>query len=68
MDDSLKKGARVVSKFLNTRTGFFGFGPSYGRIILVYTIDYLGRRYGERSVVQEAEKILAEIDERNKMF
>ena len=68
MDDSLKITAEAVSKFLKTRTGFLGFGPTYGEIILTAVIAYGTRRFQERSVVQEAENILAEINERNKML
>lgn len=68
MDESLKIGAKTVSTFLKTRTGFLGFGPTYGEIILSAVIVYASQRFGERSVVKEAENILAEINERNKML
>lgn len=68
MNESLKNGASVVSAFLKTRTGFLGLGPSYGEIILVSIVAYGARRFEERSVVKEAENILAEINDRNRML
>lgn len=68
MKDLLTSGARSLGTLLQTRTGFLGFGPTYGEIVLGALIAYTIRRAGEREVVREAENILAEIDKRNKML
>lgn len=65
MDDSLKQIAKATSSFLTTRTGFLGLGPTYGEIIFASVLTYFGQRSEERSVVREAENILAEVNERN---
>ncbi len=65
MDSSLTKIAKAASSFLTTRTGFLGLGPTYAEIIATYALAYLAQRQEERSVVREAENILAEINERN---
>lgn len=68
MDDSLNLYLKITTDFLKKRTGFLGLGPSYGEIILYSLVGYVSQRFSERSVVREAEKILEEINERNKMF
>jgi hypothetical protein len=64
----LKAGSKSLVAFLRTPTGFLGFGPTYGQIILNSVIAYANQKSDERRVVQEAEKILAEVNFRNKMF
>jgi hypothetical protein len=65
MDESLKIVTKNVHAFLQTRTGIFGWGPTYGQIILCHVVDYAMRRYEERGIVREAEKVLEEINTRN---
>lgn len=68
MNDSLKTGGDGLVSFLRTRTGFLGFGPTYGQIIVGTALELLFRKYEEKSVVHGAEKMLAEINERNRML
>lgn len=65
MNPLLTEGAKALNSFLRRRTGFFGFGPSNGEIIVTALIAWAAQRAGEKSVVREAEKILTEINERN---
>jgi hypothetical protein len=66
MHESLNIGARKILSVLNTRTGFLGLGPTYGEIAIAALLGHLMEKHNERSVVRGAEKMLAEIDERNK--
>jgi hypothetical protein len=66
MNDSLKTGGDNLVSFLRTRTGFLGLGPTYGQIILGTALELMFRRYEEKTVVHGAEKMLAEINERNR--
>lgn len=67
-DDLLKSGVDSLRSFLNTRTGFLGLGPTYGQILAGAAVAYLFRRYEEREVVKEAERVLEEVNERNRGF
>jgi len=64
----LKDCRDCLIALLTTRTGFLGFGPTYGELIASAVISYGIRRNQEKSVVREAEKILADINARNRMF
>ena len=68
MHDSLETGKKAVFSFLKTRTGFLGLGPTNGEIIATAIVGYFMTRHQEKTVVKEAENILAEINERNKGF
>jgi fucose permease len=68
MNPLLKSLGSSVAEFLNKRTGLFGLGPTNGEIIISHLIAWGSLKYGERSVVHEAEQILQEIDERNRSF
>jgi hypothetical protein len=68
MNPLLKTLGVSVKAFLNTRTGFLGLGPTYGEVIVAHLVRWGSMRLDERSVVHEAEKILQEIDERNRSF
>jgi hypothetical protein len=67
-NETLNAASKSLLSFLRTRTGFLGLGPTYGQIILNHVIEYGAQRHEEKRVVQEAEKILEEINFRNRMF
>ena len=68
MNPLLKSTGSNLTSFLRTRTGFLGLGPTHGQIILWTALDLVMRRFEEKSVVRGAEKMLNEINERNRTF
>ena len=68
MNELLKDCRDGLLALLNTRTGFLGLGPTYGELIASAVISYGIPRNQEKSVVKEAEKILDDINARNRMF
>lgn len=68
MNELLKTSQEKTISFLRTRTGFLGLGPSYGQIMLCHVLEYGRQKFEEHTVVREAEKILDEINKRERMF
>lgn len=68
MESFKSDAAGYVHRWLKTRTGFLGLGPTNGEIIVASLLGALFQKYQERGVVKEAEKIIHDINERNAKF